>query len=595
MKKLTIIQRDINTTGGYQPFVSNPTTPPFVAPLDNHYLSITYVAYAEWCGDNSSRNVKVSGVVGVTPIHWALTLGEQLAVTLPTSWEAEGFETGPVLIFVAQSATDRIILEADIIDISGTTATIIPSSIIQQSGNPAIENEEDSICFLQDLTPKFPPAAMLVRDGEEGTFYSSLNPNASAFGANPDTAWRQTWNNNGTYYYPTLPYWAQQWGVSYWPDIEVYNAIFSVGHFWPLQDGYDLQGTQNQDAYFGNSLRLLFGIKPNFYTHFPIRTAHVNCTESGAFTGGDVVLGGTQGAWTITTTPPTGATLLAEYLAVFNDEAANQGASQNTVQLLQTTQNTGTVFNVVAPNPQVVAVAVFQMPSGEYGVRVSNAISILPPPSPLVVISPAENTLQYAIGKLERLRPWDAIAFRVSADPSLLPPLAQHPYIRARWWAFVRNVGTGTTWMLEDAEFEYPSIILTPTLEGDATLLYQYVARLHTQLPAPSEADIFINLSQPLAEHHMRTYAAVYLTQQLAPGVSLAPTGTLPPQLEVCGGLLLETPSGVHYAECTFTVEINPYTTDGVWLNDYTWQSPPSPPVPPGKTLEVYWRLAQFA
>ncbi|MCX7848524.1 MAG: hypothetical protein N2595_10920, partial [bacterium] len=114
MKKLAIIQRDIDTTGGYQPFVSNPTTPPFVAPLDNHYLSVSYVAYAEWCGDNSSRNVKVSGVVGSTPSDWASTVGIHLAITLPTSWEAEGFETGTVLIFVAQSASDNIILEADI-------------------------------------------------------------------------------------------------------------------------------------------------------------------------------------------------------------------------------------------------------------------------------------------------------------------------------------------------------------------------------------------------------------------------------------------------------------------------------------------------
>lgn len=604
MKKLVVTNKSFSITEYSQvfPWISEE---PFIAPFQRgNACRIGYTAYAEWNGDNSSRNVKISGQNLTLPPSWQASVGLTFSITLPTTWVSEGFELGTVTIFVSQSNSDYVFLSADIISINGNNAEVTINSVISSVGSTPIETEEDSICFLQDLTSRYQPSAMVVRDGEEGAFFSALNPNASAFGANPDRAELVTWYSTGSFT-PNLPYWAQQWGWSSWPAVSLYDARFNPYHVWAIQDDYDLDAQQNQNDAFTNTLRLLFGIKPDFYTHYKLRTAHVNCREEGSPTGGAVALTGSNGNWQVNITPPPGGTLVASWIALTNAEAAHQGASQHAGQLVQQSPHYTTLaytdtttFVVVPPNPQAIAVAVFDFGGSQYGVRVSNRVSILPPPSSLVKLEFADD--DPVAGERWVYRnpyPWDAVGARIVCDPSIVPPGAQHPFIKVRWWAFVKHV-SGQTWMLEDAEFEYPPYSTTTQVIADVTELFHFcygpfAAAFQPQANTEHDARLYLAPNNPLKDHFIRTYAAVYHSGNIG-SLSLAPaTGAPVPGFSYRIGAIVETAAGIHYSDVFSFDYINNYTAAGTF-SGFTWQPPPTPPVPAGRTLRTEWRLAIF-
>lgn len=545
---------------------------PFLPPWGRAGVLLEYIAYAYYAvwGSGSARFTVVSP--SAPPAWDASAVGRTFAVEIGADWIDEGFFVGAGLyVYIGAATAAHALYEAEVLSVSSNTATIRLLSLVSSGGVNPFLTELQYAYFVQILPPG--GAATVVRDGEENAFISTLNPNP-LYEPHPNRAA----DAHGVLSH-TAQVLAPQGALASPPPVPVRAAAFEVHQFWAVQTNANLNATALQPLY-PNRLHLLFSPREGYLISFPLRTTQINLRTDGGPTGGSVALSGTNGAWVINTTPPTGAVATYEYLALHNDTAAHTGGSWSSQNLLQTTSNTAYTFAFIPPNPRVIAVMVVDFGGGVYGVRVSNAVSLLQPPTPgftvLIQLNETPNFPHFATTNdgSPNLLPWDVIT--LLANHTKEKPI----YTRLRWWAVQREYIAGQL---------YREILLDEREYPDSA------QRLcHFRSPSPpvgrflhnTAAGWLFTSTPPVKSAYLRLHNRRH-TQN---------PDTLLGTVETRAAVLAETADGqTLYAEDIRTLTYNDFTTQGGWTAGagwVEWEYAPFVVFPNG--LLWRWRAAIF-
>lgn len=564
---------------------------PYLPPWGKAQVTLRYVAYASYIAPGGGqRVVTINASNAPLPATWNAAVGVTFSITIPADWEQLGFRVGGGLkVLVDNSTRSYIIMNATILSINAQEALIRIDSIYTQVLTTPLEEQEDTIAFVQDLSA-LPVAATLVRDGEEGAFMCPLSlqppqtPNPNALPITPGGV-VGTW-------YVQVP-----WSV---PAVPVSEKEVTIGiyHFLAVQTQADLQRFTPQTSVYTNTLYLLFGIDEKVFTKLKLRTSQINCWEDNTSLGlFPVTLSGVNGSWSVTVASGS-YTTLATYVALHNDSAAHTAALSSAAQLVQT-GGSNTPFTFVPPNPRVVGVAVLEQ-AGRFGAYVSNAVRLLTESSKytlgaVVNTSDEPASLPYTTSP----HPWDAVLLIISSKDFISNKKFFYHSIRSlKYFLFFRDV-VGHEYLLEEAIFSPPN-------PWPHTYALDISALIHFPIPLfPQNTLSFFTEDKDIAVFHVITlktaliYLRTYLAKYLRRFTTSVVDNTLIPATAGVGvvwaGVVIEDDEGVHYATAQ-VIEDNPpptpvqavaWTTLGTWSYNpaagvvtWSWAWPAKPQLP---------------
>ncbi len=554
------------------------TIPQYIAPWELVYLNADIVLYAIHQANNPIRIVEIEEVSGgQLPTTFTGLLNRIVLIEFDTDLEAAGFAVGQnaQVFFQPTSGGTSIILAGTILAINGPALRIRFTTLGPTGAAPAFTTNVERAAIFQEflfdsanlattISPIRTPKAVLVGEGDDIQLISPFNGQEPDYG-NPDAVFV----NNITPTQPNVMNVFLSWSNAPVFRCRLYRASFYTVQNLAVRTQALLQTPTPQPSLYPLRLYLLYGVDKNRFGREELYTSYPNLLDNNEpIPGPYPVLSGSQGAWSINYTLPTGYTLLGTYLALHNDDGAhNIGAAANSQAQTQPQNNLFAAFTNVPPRPRVIAVAVVKRNAdGRMGVKVSEPKPLAPPTPPPTLQINYEGGSEYA---------WDRQIYSINFSLKLRPPIQLHEIRRIEYWTTYEIgfagpngfVVTDEILMEEYAANVPPNHFATAGARLDAAQLWHFP----NPLPARDFTiyqgdDIFYGRVPPLSEDelHLFVHNPVYLFPPRQATNGLMP---LPPDAN--GRQVIHVKLITHDGRIVYGRKEGPvaatYTREGAW------------------------------